>query len=84
MHLQVLPPVPPEQAQDEHLEIERSKKRLALSAEPSPRRYVPERDGWWDGYSLEIDPDFPELAARVASTELQRSAHDEQMERSVG
>lgn len=66
VRLQVLPPVTPEQAEARHREIERHMKRLALSADPPPRRYVPERDGWWAGYSFDIDPDFPELAARVA------------------
>ena len=32
---------------------------------PSPRRYDPDRDGWW-GYRFEIDPAYPELAARLA------------------
>ena len=41
-------------------------KDLALQDGMAPvRRFVPERDGWWDGYAFEIDPDFPELAAAI-------------------
>lgn len=65
VRLQVLAAVSPEQAVAEKRDIERRMKRLALAATPQPRRYEPERDGWWDGYRYEIDPDFPELAARV-------------------
>lgn len=66
VQLQVLPPVPADEAEARHQDVERRMKELALSADPPPRRYLPERDGWWDGYSFEIDPAFPELAARVA------------------
>ena len=31
-----------------------------------PRRFVPERDGYWDGYAYEIDPAFPSLQAEIA------------------
>jgi 1-acyl-sn-glycerol-3-phosphate acyltransferase len=31
-----------------------------------PRRFVPSRDGYWDGYCYEIDPAFPDLASDVA------------------
>ena len=47
-------------------EIEANMKRRALSATPGPRRFDPDRDGWWDGYPYEIDPAFPDLASRVA------------------
>lgn len=48
-------------------DIEREMKRLALDGGGAPpRRFVPERDGWWDGYRFEIDADFPELRERVA------------------
>ncbi len=47
--------------------LERSMKERALADPGAPaRRFDPERDGYWDGYPYEIDPDFPELAARVA------------------
>jgi 1-acyl-sn-glycerol-3-phosphate acyltransferase len=66
VHIEVLPPVPPELAVATRRDIERTMKALALRATPPPRHFVPERDGWWDGYRYQIDPDFPELAARVA------------------
>lgn len=48
--------------------LERRMKRLALQDLEAPaRRYVPERDGWWDAYGYEIDPDFEDLAVRVAA-----------------
>ena len=65
VHVEVLAPVAPESVVAERRDIERRMKRLALEATPQPRRYEPDRDGWWDGYRYEIDPDFPELAARV-------------------
>ncbi len=47
--------------------VERAMKEIALSGQvPAPRRYVPERDGYWDGYAFEIDPRFTALAERVA------------------
>lgn len=48
--------------------VRRQVKSAALSGEmAAPRRFVPERDGYWDGFAYRIDPDFPELAARVAA-----------------
>jgi 1-acyl-sn-glycerol-3-phosphate acyltransferase len=47
-------------------EIEADMKQRALSATPRPRRFDPDRDGWWDGYPYEIDHAFPDLANRVA------------------
>lgn len=48
-------------------ELERQMKHIALhEATAAPRRFDPDRDGWWDGYQFEIDPDFPELASRLA------------------
>ena len=46
-------------------EIEVEMKEKALRANPGPRHFDPDRDGWWDDYRYEIDPDYPELAARV-------------------
>jgi len=47
--------------------VESAMKRVALSSgRVRPRRYVPERDGYWDGYSFEIDPAFPALRQQVA------------------
>jgi 1-acyl-sn-glycerol-3-phosphate acyltransferase len=39
-----------------------------------PRRFVPARDGYWDGYAYEIDPDFSALAAEVAARRHGRAA----------
>ena len=62
----VLPPVAPDEAMSRMREIEREMKRTALdSARPPARRYVPERDGFWDGYRFEVDPAFPDVAAQI-------------------
>ena len=46
--------------------IEQQMKEVALQAGMAPvRRFVPERDGWWDGYAFEIDPDYPDLAEAI-------------------
>jgi 1-acyl-sn-glycerol-3-phosphate acyltransferase len=47
-------------------DLKRQMKCLALSALVPPRRYLPSRDGYWDAYRLEIDPDFPEVYAEMA------------------
>jgi 1-acyl-sn-glycerol-3-phosphate acyltransferase len=48
-------------------EVEDDMKQRALSVTPGPRRFEPDRDGWWDDYAYEIDPAFPDLAVRVAA-----------------
>ena len=49
-------------------EVQRQLKRAALAPGMAPaRRFVPERDGWWDGYAFAIDPAFAELAAAAAA-----------------
>ena len=35
---------------------------------PPARSFDPDRDGYWDGYRLDIDPDFPSWPAGWAST----------------
>lgn len=51
----------------EYRRVERELKATALSdSSVTPRRFVPERDGFWDGFNFEIDPDFPTVAAEVA------------------
>lgn len=63
----VMDPVEPRDATRSHLRsIERAMKRRALESATPPRRYVPSRDGWWDGYRFAIDPDFADLASSVA------------------
>jgi 1-acyl-sn-glycerol-3-phosphate acyltransferase len=65
IRLQVLEPVPADCAVAMAEDIESEMKDRALATTPGPRRYIPERDGWWDGYRFEIDPRFPELRQRL-------------------
>lgn len=47
---------------------EREMKATALNSPVAPaRRFVPQRDGWWDEHAFEIDDDFAELQHRVAT-----------------
>jgi 1-acyl-sn-glycerol-3-phosphate acyltransferase len=46
-------------------ELKRQLKHLAMNAAVPPRRYLPSRDGYWDNYRLDIDPDFPEVFAQM-------------------
>ena len=70
--LTVLPPISAEELQSGHLEAVRIRTRRAMKAAamspdtPAPRFFDPERDGYWDGYRLDIDPDFPDLARQMA------------------
>jgi 1-acyl-sn-glycerol-3-phosphate acyltransferase len=72
MSLHALPPIPATEtatrpAEDVRREVMARLKDLALSgALVPPRRFVPARDGYWDGYAYAIDPAFPALAADVA------------------
>jgi 1-acyl-sn-glycerol-3-phosphate acyltransferase len=73
MSLRVLPPVPAVVVQSLSAErlratVQRQLKAIALSGELiPPRRFVPARDGYWDGYAYRIDPAFPALAAEIAA-----------------
>lgn len=70
--LRVLPPVTVGEALVRWREVESAMKREALGgAMAPPRRFDPDRDGWWDGYRYEIDPAFPALVARVAAHRAQ-------------
>jgi len=74
--LRVLPPLPVEEHSGREAskslekvrrEVQQRLKTVALSGEVEPpRRFVPARDGYWDGYAYTIDPDFPDLAADIA------------------
>ena len=64
---EVLEPVAPDVIVGQSRHLEREMKRVALSSGVSPRHFDPDRDGWWDGYPYEIDPDYPELAAQLAA-----------------
>jgi 1-acyl-sn-glycerol-3-phosphate acyltransferase len=48
-------------------EVQRSLKQCALEPEmAAPRRYDPSRDGYWFGYSFDIDDAFPDLQCDLA------------------
>lgn len=70
--LQVLPPIAADlvqacRADDLRCEVQRRLKATALSGGmPPPRRFVPGRDGYWDGYDFKIVPAFSDLAEEVA------------------
>lgn len=66
--VRVLPPLAPDQLDAETVRsLERHMKEVALDSSTAPvRRFVPDRDGWWDDYRYEIDPDFADLACRLA------------------
>ncbi len=66
--IRVLEPIAASNLRGRTRQIEREMKSVALGqGMATARRFVPERDGWWDGYTYEIDPDYPELAAAVAA-----------------
>jgi len=65
VRITILPPIPAGLAVEQMRRTERLMKRIALTGSPSPRRYAPERDGWWDTYRFRIDADFDDLARRV-------------------
>lgn len=66
IRLEVLAPLPVGGAEAAMAATEQAMKRLALTSPVPPRHFVPERDGWWDGYRYDIDPHFSDLAAAVA------------------
>lgn len=65
--MRILDPIPADELDAETFrDVERQMKRLALDGTvAAPRRFEPDRDGWWDGYAFEVDGDFPELRERV-------------------
>lgn len=71
LSLAVLPPVSAAEiralgVEGARAEIQRRLKSRALDGEMAPpRRFVPARDGYWDGYAYEIDPAFPDLRAEI-------------------
>ncbi|MCP3976621.1 MAG: 1-acyl-sn-glycerol-3-phosphate acyltransferase [bacterium] len=67
VHMRVLAPRPIANS-GEFRALEREMKHLALSnTVAAVRHYVPERDGYWDDDRFDIDPDFADLHAEVAS-----------------
>jgi 1-acyl-sn-glycerol-3-phosphate acyltransferase len=70
--LQLLAPVHPEVFGTESVDAVRVRIRRALKAAAllpgaaPPRHFDPDRDGYWDGYRLDIDPDFSAVARQMA------------------
>lgn len=53
-------------------DVQHRLKAEVLDTMMPPRRFVPGRDGYWDGYAYAIDPAFPDLAADVAAHRAER------------
>ena len=66
--LDVLAPIPASEVSAERMRrMERTMKTRAVANHDAPaRRFDPDRDGWWDDYRYDIDPDYADLHARVA------------------
>lgn len=70
--LHVFPPIAAEQVRASPPDTLRRAVQQRLKAAAldgtmaTPRSFIPERDGFWDGYVYRIDPAFPEVAAEVA------------------
>lgn len=48
------------------VDLQRRMKSIALSGRlPTPRHFVPERDGFWDGFAFTIDESFPQTLEAV-------------------
>jgi 1-acyl-sn-glycerol-3-phosphate acyltransferase len=58
MLMQVFEPI----RNPDRLALQRQMKALALA---TSRRYDPKRDGYWDGYVFDIDPDFPKVYQQI-------------------
>ncbi|GMQ84711.1 MAG: hypothetical protein BMS9Abin07_0275 [Acidimicrobiia bacterium] len=67
VRVEVLDPIPAESIAGQAGDVEREMKQRAMASGIAPRRFEPDRDGWWDDYPYEIDGAFPELASRVAA-----------------
>ena len=71
MSLAVLPPMYPAElralgVEEARREVQQRLKLRALNGQMAPpRRFVPARDGYWDGFAYEIDPAFPALRAEI-------------------
>ncbi len=65
IRLEVLPAIEPGNAVAAADAIEWEMKERALVWDPPPRRFDPERDGWWDDYRYEIDPRFADVFEAV-------------------
>ncbi len=68
VEMTVMEPLPAGVAGVKARRLEKEMKQIALERHTiPPRRFDPDRDGFWDGYDYEIDPSFPDLLKRVAS-----------------
>jgi 1-acyl-sn-glycerol-3-phosphate acyltransferase len=76
IRMEILEPVDTADAVHRARDIENDMKQRALEATPGPRRFEPDRDGWWDGYRYEIDPSFPDLAERLAEHRSEEATYD--------
>lgn len=69
MSMRILPPVTitrDDNLNEVRVQLQRQIKAAALDGTMAPpRRFVPQRDGYWDGYAYRIDPDFADLAAHI-------------------
>lgn len=80
LSLRVLPPIPAAEVAASTTETLRLAVRARLKAAAldgtmaPPRRFVPTRDGYWDGYAYAIDPAFPALAAEIAAHRVESSS----------
>jgi len=79
IRMEVLPPIAGASAMASARSTEEVMKDAALAAHPAPRRFHPDRDGWWDGYRYEIDDRFPALQQALAAhrSNLSSSRHAE-------
>lgn len=71
IHLTVLTPRTPPTTQAGADALAGEMRSLVLAQTDAPvRRYVPGRDGFWDGYAFEVDPAFPELRQKIRAHRL--------------
>jgi len=61
VQIEVLAPIRPPFSNSDIRALEQAMKAIALSNPVAPRRYVPARDGFWDGYRFAIDPRFGDV-----------------------
>ena len=75
--IRVLAPIEVGQAQASMSGVETEMKDIALDNKLAPvRHFDPERDGYWDDYTYEIDARFPKVAATVNSHRAALTTND--------
>jgi 1-acyl-sn-glycerol-3-phosphate acyltransferase len=70
LSMRILEPIPYQNLDITALEDAMRAQALSASVAPA-RRFNPDRDGWWDGFSYEINPQFADLARRVEARRRQ-------------